>query len=163
MYAKKLSRLIGVFSLLASTAALSAQDGAHVFIRATAEDRVGNLLVYHLREEIRKSGGMELVASEDDARFIVHAVTLDPDDAGTRTVYSVVLTTKQFDRDAKIYWTNFVGTCGLNKAAICARDLAAETDKMVTVVNEALFELLKQAIEEEKNKPQPKKRESVNF
>lgn len=151
--------------LLCSRAALSSQDGAHVFVRATAEDRVGSLLAYQLREEIRKSGGMELVASENDARFIVRLITIDPDESGSRTVYSVVLTAKQFDRDATIYWTNIVGVCGMNRVPTCAQSLAAETDKMVTAVKEILYELLKQAAEEEKKNPPPtpKKRDRLSF
>src|SRR5687768_11372285 len=113
---------------------------AKVHVQATAKDPVGSQLVYYLRENLRASRGMELVLAENDAIVNIRVVTIDPDDAGHRTMYSVVWTIKQFDRNAHIYYTSAVGFCSVQRARECAGQLTAQTDSLVTDLQRLLRE-----------------------
>jgi hypothetical protein len=86
--------LLGLFTGILILVLFPGRETAHaqakVHVQATAKDLVGSQLVYYLRENLRTSRGMELVFAENDAVVNVRVVTIDPDDAGHRTIYSVV-------------------------------------------------------------------------
>jgi hypothetical protein len=86
---------------------------------------------------------MELVFAENDAIVNLRLVTIDPDDAGYRTIYSVVWTIKQFDRNAHIYYTSAVGLCSSQRARECAVQLTARTDSLVADLQRLLRESLR--------------------
>ncbi|MFO1408641.1 MAG: hypothetical protein U1F08_14085 [Steroidobacteraceae bacterium] len=136
--------VFGAFALLWSTLALAAEKGVPVYLGATADDPVGSRLAYRIKEQIRKSGQMEFVPSASDAFVGLNLTTLDPDDAARRTVYSLVVTIRDFSaKDAELfyYWSSYVGTCGTNKVDECAESIAADVDQVVDSWKSALSKL----------------------
>ena len=110
-----------------------------VHVSSTAEDTVGNRLTFAIREGIRRSAAMTLVDREQDAFILVRIVTLDPDRndtaSSTRTIYSVVWTTKTLhDTPVEMYLTSSVGLCGARRVAQCADGLVADTDREASEV-----------------------------
>lgn len=108
-----------------------------VYVIASADDTVGNRLVYAIKERIRRSAAMEYVDRPQDGIIGVEIVTLNPDRAedSRRTIYSIVWTTKTFhDTPVTMFLTNSVGICGSSRIQECADDLVADTDKQVTKV-----------------------------
>lgn len=128
-----------LFGTLLGVACFSSSAFAQtkVALISTAPDSIGVRLVYALKEGIRKSAGMQLVDSSEDALITVRIVTIDPDDSSTqnRTIYSVVWTARTFHQTpVDMYLTNSVGTCGTNRVSQCADGLAAYTDAQATTV-----------------------------
>jgi hypothetical protein len=134
------SLFIGMLILVLFAGQQTAHAQVKVHVQATAKDPVGNQLIYFLRENLRASIGMELVVAENDAIVNLRLVTIDPDDAGHRTIYSIVWTIKQFDRKAHIYYTSAVGLCSSERARECALQLTAQTDSLVTDLQRLLRE-----------------------
>jgi hypothetical protein len=115
-----------------------------VHVSATADDPIGKQLVYQLREGLRDSKGLILVDNMDESYVRLKIVTLDPDEkrgGGYQTVYSVVWTVRQFDRDAEIYWTSYVGTCGESRTQTCAASLVSQTDEVAILVRRLLKQI----------------------
>lgn len=110
------------------------QPPVPVHVLSTTDDPTGTQLLYHYRERLRASQGMNLVGTREESLIRVKFVTLDPSNGenGLTTVYSLVLTVRQFDRDADVYWTHFVGICPQRETVQCADSLAAQTDKVAT-------------------------------
>lgn len=135
-----------VLTAIAATTASAQQAG--VYIDATSEDVVGKQLVFELREVIRRSASMTLADREQDARFILRLVTLDPDDganARAMTVYSAVITMNTLhDTPIEMYLTNRVGTCGSRRTDSCAKRLAAALDEQAIAFRRLLRDALDQ-------------------
>lgn len=125
-----------IFLLLLFVSQAHAQ--LHVYIDATADDIVGSRLVYAVKESIRRSAGMSLVESEQNAALSVRIVTMNPtrDENGSiQTVYSAVWTMRTLhERPVNMYLTQTVGICGQNRIAGCADALVADTDKQASFV-----------------------------
>jgi len=119
-----------------------------VFIQSTAEDNIGTRLVYQIKESIRASHSMVLWPIEDSSFVQIRIATLDPDNNGVSTVYSIVWTVSQPPNSSTIYLSNMVGTCGINKINSVAETLVADTDNLISqfvATFATLMELLKQA------------------
>lgn len=126
-----------VIALLALATPATAQ--VKVYVESTAEDSVGGRLAYAIRERIRRSSSMEIADREKDGFIGVHIVTLDPDannaNQGTRTIYSLVWTTKTFHQTpVTMYLGNSVGLCGSRRVDECGDDLVADTDRWLSRV-----------------------------
>jgi len=125
-------RIFVIFLALLFHPLAIAQTSVGVHIASTANDSVGRQFVYELREKIRASHGLRLENRSVDAIIRLKIVTLDPISSGLRgnigdnTIYSIVFTFRPMDRDAEIYWGNFVGICGASKIESCARNIVAE-------------------------------------
>lgn len=146
LYRGKQMRIFFAGILLFLSLSCYADGQTAIHVTATAEDPIGKQLVYQLREALRASRGMRLVDDMNDSFVRIKIVTLDPDSrngGGYQTVYSAVWTVRQFDRDAEIYWTNYVGTCGVNRVQSCATNLVSQTDEIATDVRRILNELIK--------------------
>lgn len=112
-----------------------------VVVSATAPDPVGRRLAFAVREKLRRTAGMQLASSTDSGTVIMSMVTLDPDsknqDAGSRTIYSVVWTVETFHQSPiTMYLTSSVGLCGSGRVQECAEDLVAGTDRETSQVRE---------------------------
>lgn len=120
-------------ALIPYAAAQQSSAKAPVYIQATAEDTVGKLLVYEVREVIRRSSGLALVDRDSDARFVLRVVTIDPDRSespGLSTIYSAVYTVHTFhETPVEMYLTNVVGVCGSSRVESCARKMIATLDE----------------------------------
>lgn len=115
---------------------------ASVYVASVAKDSVGGRVEYALRESIRRSSSMELVPNVSNAAYVIHLVTLEPDESknagsGVSTVYSVVWTVS-FRPDGLTYWTHSVGTCGTARVNECGEGLAAKTERVVSEVRAVL-------------------------
>lgn len=99
-----------------------------VVVEDTAREPVGGRLVYAVKERLRISSGLKLVANANDALFRFAIVTLD-DKSGYSTVYSVVFAAWQPQSGTWTYLTNIVGTCGSSRLSECADGLVADADK----------------------------------
>jgi hypothetical protein len=119
-------------TLIWASAAIASDDGFPVHLTATTDDSVGNRLAYAIKEAVRASGQLELVPLRDDAFVSMDLVTLDLDKDGARTVYSLVLNTRDLDSEGLFhYQSSMVGSCGSSKVAECAQGVVANVDKVV--------------------------------
>jgi len=112
-----------------------------IYVFASANDPVGSQLVYKIRENLRVSKTFELTLHENDSGFQIRIVTLDPNDNGYQTVYSVVWTAKT--NDSFLYWDQLVGICGLNRVSQVADQIVSKTDEMVIDLQRTLIDMLK--------------------
>lgn len=139
-------RTLLILLLLAQTPVALAQSvpfGVHV--TSTADDTVGRQFVYEIREKLRSSNGLSFADTDSEALIRLKIVTLDPDSGrGVRTIYSVVLTVRPLDRDADMYWNNFVGICGQAAVESCARGIVAETDSAAVTLRSVIKSALQQ-------------------
>lgn len=109
-------------------------------------DAVGTRLAYRVKEGIRQSAAMVLVAEEKSSLIQLYLATVNVDGNGMRTAYSVTWTVVNPSNVAgsKFYVTGGVRTCGSNSVDACAERLVAEADQhasfYVPVVRE-LFQM----------------------
>lgn len=119
-----------------------------VYVNATSNDIVGEQFVYQLREQLSASGQLSNALTEHDSFFQLKVVTLDPfgsTDAGaaTSTVYSIVLTGRNFDNSgAQTYIDQWVGTCNVATVRSCAAGIVAAADSDMAGIVSALKEHL---------------------
>lgn len=147
-----LAMILGVATLLAGMSAprlAAAQENKiAVYVSATSNDIVGEQFVYQLREQLSASSQLSNVLTERDSFFQFKVVTLDPfgtTDAGaaTSTVYSIVLTGRNFDNSgAQTYIDQWVGTCNAATVSSCAAGIVAAADSDMAGIASALKEHL---------------------
>lgn len=129
----RLMTIVLLPALIPHAAAQQASAKASVYVQATAEDAVGKLLVYEVREVVRRSSGLALVDHDSDARLILRVVTFDPnrsESPGLSTIYSAVYTVHTFhETPVEMYLTNVVGVCGSSRVESCARKMTATLDE----------------------------------
>ncbi|NML09900.1 hypothetical protein HHL08_07010 [Sphingobium sp. AR-3-1] len=108
----------------------NAATAASFYIGVTAPDPVGKVLAYEMRERIASSARNKLVLDPDESAFKLMIVTLDPDDEGSQTIYSIVLNFRNYaDGENWDYFiTSWVGVCGKTVVQSCARTLAGNVD-----------------------------------
>ena len=144
--------LLALCVILCSTSSAKADQEFHpsVFVEATTanDDTVGSTLVYKIKEGVRESKGMTLVSSRENAILTAHLVTLAPignDGVKMRnsTVYSAVLTFKDFVTLRELYLDQYVGTCSI-KVDQCANGLIAEIDSQLQGIVDAYQKYKKQ-------------------
>lgn len=149
----RLSALITAVLLWPALAA-AADNGVPIHLSATADDPVGARFAYRIKEEIRKSGQMQFVPSDSDAFVDLVLTTLDPDEDGLRTIYSLVVTVRDLSagKSALFYYeTSYVGLCGASAVNDCAESVAAKVDKVVDEYK-AAFSKLSDAADEASKK-----------
>jgi len=123
--------------------AISIDAQINVYISNTSKDIVGSRLAYKIKENIRKSSGMQLVPAENESVIQIRMVTLDPGNNGNSTVYSVVWTITQLTNlSAKLYWTSSVGTCGSNRVDEVSESLVAQTDDIIDELLETVRSIM---------------------
>ncbi len=112
-----------------------------VYLDDSANDLVGQRLVYKIRESIRESIGLELAAIEEHSIIQLRILTLDANHDGYSTVYSVVWTLRLDEDSGNIFYTHQVGTCGTSRVNEVAEGIVADTDTVAQNLKElyALF------------------------
>lgn len=125
------------------------QARAAVYVQSSAEDPVGRLLAFEVREAVRRSSGLLLADRQADARFILRLVTLDPDrerSPGISTVYSAVYTMWTLhDAPVEMYLDSSVGTCGSSRVESCGRRMAATLDENASEFRAVIRNMLESA------------------
>lgn len=151
--------LAAFLSFLTTLPAGAADSGFAVYVNATTPDPVGKQLVFAIKENLRRSEGMQFASAPNDAFIGVSIVTLDPEENGYSTVYSVVLTSKDggSERPHFDYENNIVGMCGANRVQYCASSIVASIDELSETYKRAFTELLRLYEED-----QTKKRNAAN-
>ncbi len=107
---------------------------ATVAVVTTTPDAAGQRLAHRVREKIRQSAGMRLVADERDSAIQLRLITVDPSQAneGHSTAYSVTWTMKAFTGGiGQVYLTQYVGICGTTRIDACAENLVAITVRQI--------------------------------
>lgn len=136
-------KIAATLAFIASTAPAMA---ASLYLQNSTDDPVGKRLAYEVREQIARSARNKLVLVEEDAAFILRIVTLNPSETATnQTIYSLVLTMKQFSKDDAfdLYLSSWVGHCGRDVVTSCAANLAANVDGEIQPITEVLVKALK--------------------
>ncbi len=130
-------------ALMPSARVAAQQRKFYVYVNATAQDGLGQQLVYQLREKIEASSHLAEADSEDNSLFQLHVVTLDPGPSNPygqqATVYSVVLSGTQLDGNpGKLLLDQWVGTCGNERITECASSIIASADNDMTPIVQTL-------------------------
>jgi len=105
-------------------------------VRVTAKtdtgDHAGALLVYALREELRRSSGAILV--DEPEAWRISLICSDPDEgdqlSGRRTVCSIAITFEGNGAMRGLLEDHFLTTCGNKAVESCAKRIAASLDAL---------------------------------
>ena len=129
--------------LLLPMPAIAQQQKFYVYVNATAQDGLGQQLIYELREKIGASSHLAEADSQEKSLFQLHVVTLDPGSPNPYgqqvTVYSVVLSGSQLDGSpGKLLLDQWVGTCGNQRISECASTIIASADNDMTPIVQTL-------------------------
>lgn len=117
----------------------SAQSKIKVNIQATAKDVIGRQFVFHVRDQIGRSGTF---VEDPDGALRVLIVTLDPDSgaasAGSQTIYSYTIVISGGSESLDSYLTSGVGVCGASKVQSCAGSMFTTLGEEVETIRAAL-------------------------
>ena len=126
-------------SLVAYAAPASAQTKIKVSIQATAKDVIGRQFVFHVRDQIGRSGTF---VEDPDGALRVLIVTLDPDSgaasAGSQTIYSYTIVISGGTESLDSYLTSGVGVCGASKVQSWAGSMFTTLGQEVETIRAAL-------------------------
>jgi hypothetical protein len=102
-----------------------------VEILHSGDDRVGGLYAFELKEAIRGSKSMQLVAESFEPRIKVSVVTIDAD-SSNRGLASAIAVTILYDSLqvplGGVHLTTMIQICGRNRVTFCSRDLMSSID-----------------------------------
>ncbi|MBB5409654.1 hypothetical protein HDG34_003596 [Paraburkholderia sp. HC6.4b] len=131
----RIKAVIAILLWLACGAA-SAQQYARVtvYVEDGAEDTQGHRLVYAVKEQVRRSAGMQLAEVEKDSTFQLHLSSIDPDNTNIRAAYSVVFTLVNMSAPGSfpLYLDSTNGICGAQVIDQCADSIVARLDRTVS-------------------------------
>lgn len=136
--------LFGVAVTVGGPASLAQTTRVPIYVSVTANDSVGQQLVYEIREQLSASNQLSSTLTDSDSAFQIKAVTLDPyrsSDGGSSssTVYSLVLTMHDANnRQLSIFVDEWVGTCPAVQVQSCAASIVANVGNDVQTVLGAL-------------------------
>jgi hypothetical protein len=131
--------LLGLLLGLSLSFSAGATQTLRVYVEAGyASDAVGQVLVYEIRELIRKNSGMQLMPAEEGSEVVLILNTLDPEEntsrQGSRTAYSTVSVMKSSGKDGRLtYIHDRLGICGIERTAECAKRIVAGLESEVIV------------------------------
>jgi len=114
---KYLIMVLFILSFLPDSIDARNEEPVPIEIVDYTEDIVGNRLVYHVRENIRKSEGFYLAGSTEN-RLILHINSIDPyegdiEQQGYMTAYSILYTMGYAnDEYCQCYITSSISCCG---------------------------------------------------
>jgi len=101
-----------------------------VYFSVSAKDTVGARFAYQMKERFRTSQTYEIVLREKDARFHIAILTMDPDDEGTQTVVSMVLSLEN-DNGYDYTYKHWIVTAGANRVSSMVDSMIASIDQDV--------------------------------
>jgi len=124
-------------AVFASLPAAAAETNARVPVYVQADckdDTVGQRVVYHLREAIRRSSSMSSVASLNASELVVGMVCLSPApaEAGRLSNYAYAVKFVNYRGPYDYHLSLSVGSCGTNRVTECADTIAAALDDDMT-------------------------------
>jgi hypothetical protein len=130
--------IVGVLFIAASFPSPAATPTAYkvaVADRVHEDDNVGAMLVFALKEEVRKSSGFSLERVDAKGHhLIIYITTMDPDSgtpsAGRRTCYSLAIAGRTDDGTDLLLRTS-VGLAGVQRTSESAREILAGIDQMM--------------------------------
>jgi len=103
-------------------------EAATVMVTSTADDTVGQSIVYSLRDQINRSSLYKVAYTREDSGFIIQIVTI-PENDGRTAAYSAVLTMPPLDKKGFDYYiTSVVGYCGADVTNTCASRILSSFD-----------------------------------
>lgn len=129
--------ILMALALLCSAGTAAAQSNKlGIHISASTDDPVGRKLAYHFRDAVGRSGTFnEVPAGGRGVRASL--VTIDPNDDGIMTAYSLTLLINN-DDGLDYYVTSYVGVCGSGKVASCAQSMLTDIGGEIEVLRQAL-------------------------
>jgi hypothetical protein len=141
--------LVGLLiSVPATSNSQSLDPPKQVVVSHSGDDRVGELLAYELREQIKMSAQMTLAQIADMRHGVkLNLVTLDPREGerleGNVAVLSATWIYYAFDgeNEVELFLTSTVGQVGENRVESVARSLVSTTDEQRRAVPVELREL----------------------
>jgi hypothetical protein len=113
---------MGLLGGSASVPTVAEDAIAKISVEYSGSDRIGNLLVYELRNEIDRSPALVVGDDGDDGWKIVVLTMEGPDSS---TIYSTTLVRKNFDRAFDYFLITDIGVCQAETLPRCARDIVA--------------------------------------
>lgn len=131
--------MLACASLLIYATQVHAQSKIKVNIEATAPDMVGRQFVFHVRDQIGRSGTF---VEDHEGALRLLLVTLDPDSratsAGSQTIYSYTIVISGGSESLDSYLTSGVGVCGASKVQSCASTMFTTLGEEVETIRAAL-------------------------
>lgn len=113
---------LSVFLFAATVAAPAyCADPMCISLKPTMTDPVGSRVETSIRSKIILSDAMEDTEDKSPFCLVMVVVTLDPDNNGNRTIYSVVYSLRYMYTD--FFLTTNVGYCGSRRVDECAQGL----------------------------------------
>ena len=131
-----------LFSVLICAICLTAEAAPPkppICVDAGGEDKVGQVVVYRLKSEIRNAGVFSLVDSCDDATYMLAIKTVDPEnppDNGQATVYSAVFNVKSATKGLFYFGASTTGLCGQKVVTQCVVGIASFADDNLAMLRE---------------------------
>jgi len=141
--------LTGLLLIASSVSAQEISTPKQVTVSHTGDDRVGQILAYHLREELQSSAQMKLIDGNTARQYVqVDLITIDPfkgsSEEGRYTTYSCSWSYRigvTGGGQIKLFLTSVIGTGGPRNAEVKASGLAATTNDQRKVVPAKLLDL----------------------
>lgn len=145
-------RSVAAIALLLACAVAFAQAAKRipVVVEHSGTDAVGQRMAFELREGIRGSQAMRLVADRDaNPRITIHLVSIDESSTspGSASALAIVFAYDSDELPHLGYLLNaYVQTCGTKRTSECARNILAYVDQSIEKVRKdrpKQFDLLK--------------------
>jgi hypothetical protein len=125
-------RLLAMFLLVAAVPSLAQTKKMPIVFTCSCDDMTGAALATAIRDQFASSPRYEETSDSKTVTYLLHIVTLDPDEPnkGYSTTYSAVITFGSRD-SSEVFMGHDVGTCGRNRVSTCASDLVAYVDNTI--------------------------------
>lgn len=160
-----MSRLLALLALISVLAApaLSADSKMNFSInhrRDAEDDVIGRQLVFRLKEEVRKSSQLELVAGDGSAVYSIDVSTLvrtEEEADPISVMYAATLSIKDMQTDAWLLLDQTVGYAGRERLQDAATGLMVWIDKNVETAVKVRLATLVRSLEQCKDDKAKKK------
>jgi hypothetical protein len=109
-----------------------------VYVLGQSDDMIGTTYTYSIREALRRSNGYALADTQQDAKLVLHVVTLDPECNGKnlQTVAAVSLTANTGPWGTLI--NQWVLQVPRRQSDSMAQDLVAQLDQTIQTIRAAV-------------------------
>lgn len=122
-----------------NTLLLAQYEKYPVEILDNSYDRVGESLVYQIKEKLRESNSLRLTI-DDENRLQIDIKTMSYEDSRVLTIYSIIWILKPVDQ-LPIFYDSTLGYVGSDRINNVAISIVAQTDKLLDNLRKALKEL----------------------
>lgn len=135
-----LKTLLIAMALWSVTVDAFAQATLNLRLISTAEDRIGQQLVYAVRQEIARDPSYTVVYGEETA-IRVRIITINSEAGSVRqnfTSYSLLVSLYSQNDGDDLIFEHIVGNCGQSRINSCAQSIAAEVSRAAVQIREAM-------------------------